>query len=609
MIFLQMRSERRTGSISTAMCLVLVIGLIALGIGEDIDGKEERNRISVEEGIFSRKIGKVGIVTHYDRISIVVKIPKFVVTNKIYVGIRGCLEFPDEAWAAFRDLGKQKEEFVKDRLEVLKEYSIQEESQRDRRSVLSWLGVIGNAAYTTLVGGLTEGQIRRLNSHLKETQEEVGNMAKTMEKLENQQIIFEKKTLGVITELSKSWKEMFEILECKIELAMTVLEGRMNFIQYIELVDNILYPALSGRNRVLLTSKILDITTLHKIVKQHPVFTESVFNYNPALLYSTSYLSLVGVNEDLTVAHLVLEYPVLKQEGYFPLYEISQVGLYLKGNECIYFRIPGNVVKRNGEFKDIKLDSCNRHHNLFICPEHVFGQIRSCYQENKMICNQEQRICGGSFEYVRADTGILFRSNSGKEIYYRNKDDRISSIKVSHYNVAYVTWKKAKYLQVENTSLMAPGMGDEEVVMTSFNTSINVTSSDMTVANIAGTLNKAVKDYGKSLYSIINETYGNVRETKEVKEGIRMELTILYVLVGSIYLLVILLAFRWCHSVLECKALSCCHRYRLIDLKDKSEIKLSKLEGKNRKDKHREPEIVYDAVNDEGSPGCSRRTY
>ena len=41
-----MRSERRTRSISTAMYLVLVIGLIALGIGEEIDGKEERNRIS-----------------------------------------------------------------------------------------------------------------------------------------------------------------------------------------------------------------------------------------------------------------------------------------------------------------------------------------------------------------------------------------------------------------------------------------------------------------------------------------------------------------------------------------------------------------------------------
>ena len=82
----------------------------------------------------------------------------------------------------------------------------------------------------------------------------------------------------------------------------------------------------------------------------------------------------------------------------------------------------------------------------------------------------------------------MFRPNAGKEIYYRNKEDKISSIKVSLYNVAYVTWKTAKYLQVENTSLMAPGMGDEEVYMTSFNTSINVTSSDMTVANIVESL-------------------------------------------------------------------------------------------------------------------------
>ena len=604
-----MRSDRRTGSISTALYLVLGIGLITLGIGEEIDEKGEINRISVEEGIFSRKIGKVGIVTHYDRISIIVKIPKFIVANKVYVGIRGCLEFPDEAYAAFQNLGKQKEEFVKDRLEVLKEYNNQEEPHKEKRSVWSWLGIIGNAAYTTLVGGLTEVQIRRLNSHVKETQEEVGNMAKTMEKLENQQVIFEKKTLGVITELSQSWKEMFEILECKIELAMTVLEGRMNFIQYMELVDNILYPALSGRNRVLLTSKILDVTTLHKIVKQHPVFIGSVFHYNPALLYSTSYLSLVGVNEDLTVAHLVLEYPVLKQEGYYPLYEISQVGLYLKGNECIYFGIPENVVKRNGEFRDIRLDSCNRHHNLFICPEHVFGQLRSCYQENKMTCTQEQRICSGSFEYIRTDTGILFRSNAGKEIYYRNKGDKISSIKVSLYNVAYVTWKTAKYLQVENTSLMAPGMGDEEVYMTSFNTSINVTSSDMTVANIAGTLNRAVKDYGKSLYSIINETYGNVRKTKEVKDGVRTELIILYVLIGNLYLLLLSLVFWRYKTVLKCNAFSCCQRYRRINLKDKSEIELTKLEWKDQGKKYHESDVDYDTLEHEISPDGSRKTY
>ena len=140
-----MRSDRRTGSISTALYLVLGIGLITLGIGEEIDEKGEINRISVEEGIFSRKIGKVGIVTHYDRISIIVKIPKFIVANKVYVGIRGCLEFPDEAYAAFQNLGKQKEEFVKDRLEVLKEYNNQEEPHKEKRSVWSWLGIIGNA--------------------------------------------------------------------------------------------------------------------------------------------------------------------------------------------------------------------------------------------------------------------------------------------------------------------------------------------------------------------------------------------------------------------------------------------------------------------------------
>ena len=90
----------------------------------------------------------------------------------------------------------------------------------------------------------------------------------------------------------------------------------------------------------------------------------------------------------------------------------------------------------------------------------------------------------------------------------------------------------------------------------------------------------------------------------------RTELIILYVLIVNLYLLLLSLVFGGgrCHTVLKCKALSCCRRYRRINLKDKSETELTKLEWKDQGKIRHESDVDYDTIEHEVSPDGSRKT-
>ena len=543
--------------------VMLTMVLIGNGKCKDIqkryDGKREidtvqlatdNNRISVEEGLFARKIGEAGIIHHYDRINIIVRIPEFISTDEVVMGLADCMMAGSQMSDAFEGLKRQKEKFVAERVGVLKEYSMETEPTKGqkvkvgkrKRSVLSWLGIIGGVAYSTFLGGLSEIQIRKLNTHLAETQGEIKMIANKLNDLKKSQVIFEEKTVGVIKEVTESWLTMYDYMQCTTSLALAVLNGKINFITYKSIVDNLLFPALSGRNQVLLTSKILDITTLHQVVTKHPIFENSEFGANPALLYSTSYLSLVGVNDQLTVAHLVLEFPVLKRNSYYPLFELKQVGLHIRDNQCTYFDIPENVIMMSEELRKLDLQTCNRHNKLFLCPDHVLSYLPSCYQQTNYTCHQEQRRCDQSLEYVRTDTGVLFRTNSKEEVYYKDMEMKIRAIKTSRFDTAYIPWSKAEWVQVENTTLFSPGVEVEEILITNYQTKLNFSETDLTMGEIAGTLNAVAKKYGTNLTELLKDSLSSKAGEKEVT--IKGNLRTLYILVGLLYVAPIVMLIK-----------------------------------------------------------------
>ena len=63
------------------MRILLILIMLGTVKGKDL---EEKNIVSIDEGIFSRRIGTVGVVKHYDRVNVVLRIPEFVVANKAH---------------------------------------------------------------------------------------------------------------------------------------------------------------------------------------------------------------------------------------------------------------------------------------------------------------------------------------------------------------------------------------------------------------------------------------------------------------------------------------------------------------------------------------------
>ena len=543
-----MRKKRRYGIILIAICMILGV----------TRGEEDLHTVSVGEGIFARKVGLVGMISHYDRINIMLQIPEFLVAEETAISMGRCMEYPTSLVTAFKDLRNQREKFVADRLSVLKEYSITA-SQKQKRSVLSWLGVVGNLAYTTFMGGLSQVQIRKLNAHLQETREEVKGLAEEMSKRQEAQVMFREKTVGIIHDIAKTWNRQYTYLECKVDLAINVLDGKMSFQLYKELVDSVLYPALSGRNQVVLTSSMLDINILRHLVKNHPVFASSEFADNPALLYSTSYLSLVGVNEDITLSHHVLEFPVFKR-GYNTLYEVRQVGLHTAHGNCVFFKLPDNVIRVGNSMKEVTLDSCNRHHSLHLCPQNAFNHLESCYQPDKLTCDQTQEKCASSLDYIRADTGLLFRTNANEEVFYKDTDSRIRSIKLSQFNTAYVSWNKARLVQIENVTLMSPGIDVDNITLTNFSTPIRWTESDKMVQGLATSLNKVVAKYGADIETLVGSSLDGVKHVTKDHDSLTVAVILAYGLIGVIYIstiLVIVIMGR--HTIYRiCKACNCC---------------------------------------------------
>lgn len=73
--------------------MVMMIGFVT--------GIEEQHLVSMEEGVFARLIGKAGVISHYDRVNIVLNIPEFIVANAIHNNTEKCREYPTKLREAY----------------------------------------------------------------------------------------------------------------------------------------------------------------------------------------------------------------------------------------------------------------------------------------------------------------------------------------------------------------------------------------------------------------------------------------------------------------------------------------------------------------------------
>ena len=140
-----------------------------------------------------------------------------------------------------------------------------------------------------------------------------------------------------------------------------------------DIIENTLWSALSGKNNLLLTPRMMDLKMVKSLVSEHAVLNNTIFKKHPANMYSLAKLSLVKIFDNLNFAHFVLNIPIISENKIMDLYQSAQVGIHICNNTCVYFELPNYLYKLNDKFYPISLENCEEHNNLYVCSKETFS--------------------------------------------------------------------------------------------------------------------------------------------------------------------------------------------------------------------------------------------
>ena len=487
------------------------------------------NLVSTQEGIVVSEVGNVAMVDQFENLNVLVKIPKIP-----HPGRLSCI-FDEETHILGAHLKYNLDEvmndyyaFLQSRKGLLAGYIPKKSSTKiNRRSI--WASV-GNFLYSSLLGGLNEAQILQLKSHLRTTKEEVELLARTVQDLKKGQVLFEQHTVALVKRFNYLLQREINSYNCISEMMVYILNAKINTITYKKSLDNMIWPAVSGANTVVLTPSILDPEILTKVVNTHETFETLIFRENPVYLYSISRITLVEIDENLSVARFVLTFPRIKAEGIVPLAKVSQLGLHLGGNTCKYFALPPNMFSVEGRHKNIDLRDCVNHGSLYVCKRTRFPFPDSCLQPFSFTCNYTVIECSEPFDLVQLRYGVLFRDNLNKH-FIRDMDGKILEPSVSRAGIGLVTWNSSLEFQLHDIFLESPNIQMEPFSLNNFSTTIDFNCSRIPVHSEIIDL---INGYNLSIHATLSNTYGE--DLRLVKKGSSANFIIIVVSVAFLSL-------------------------------------------------------------------------
>ena len=437
--------------------------------------------LSTNEGTSIQDIGKIQQFTSYDKMNLLLRID---CSNWDNVACPG-YDTPDDLELDFTTLIRERDEFVSSRLMAI--------SIHNRKRQLALLGFLVGPLISAAGVGLTEYQIHGINEHLKKTTAEVEKISSSLKQLKINQLLFEKQTVAVLKNTTRIFYSSLQRQSCKSLLYFRLLDIKTNLLTYYEVVDKILYPIISGHNRMLLNPAVIDVITLSKIVQTHPIFSNSIFSHKPGLLYSTSFVTVVAVNDNLDIVHLVLDFPKTPRPLSTTLLEVKQVGLHRGNNICTYFDLPNHiVVLNNGTFQTLNVDHCTNHNEIYFCNEHAFSRLNSCIQSKSFNCTFYHTNCPSKQEFIKSFKGILFRNNIPKSSFSRDIHGKISTVPLNDYDLGHLYWSNISELQLSSISIQAPSFNEQPISITTFGTNLSLefipTLSPSSFSNLFQTL-------------------------------------------------------------------------------------------------------------------------
>ena len=113
-------------------------------------------------------------------------------------------------------------------------------------------------------------------------------------------------------------------------------------------VREILTPLDIGVRTGRFTPRLLNLTTITNIIRQHPRLRSTLYLDHPTLIYATSRATIAEVNEsenmDAISIHIILTIPLLRQNEIVQYFNIAQTG-FKYDNKCWIQKLPKKVYQ------------------------------------------------------------------------------------------------------------------------------------------------------------------------------------------------------------------------------------------------------------------------
>ena len=118
----------------------------------------------------------------------------------------------------------------------------------------------------------------------------------------------------------------------------------------MKVTDDILWTALSGVNKLLLTPRMIGIQLLERIVSSNAILRDTVFADHPNVIYSLVNIHLLELKGGLDLAHFILDLPLIKGSNNVGIFRSAQVGISVGLERYIYYDLPTYSYKAGEVF-------------------------------------------------------------------------------------------------------------------------------------------------------------------------------------------------------------------------------------------------------------------
>ena len=468
--------------------------------------------VATDIGVKIEKRGKIVSVFEDVIISVIIKLPN--ITGTGYLGgiaesrLDTCNTISRDFQKGYKRLiqvtGQETREYVSSRLEILQAFvtptfTKTTNSTRHRRGLLSFLG---SSLISLAIGGISEYQIYKINQHVSKNSDAINSIKQALNKEQAVIKSFNKQVVGFVNDITDSITRFSYEQSCDEFYSALAIKIKHTFWECRNTIDNTLWSALSGKNNLILTPRMINLKILKIIVNEHTVLNNTIFHKHPETMYSLAKLSLIEISENLNFAHFVLQIPLISENEIMDLYQSAQVGMHLENNNCIYYKLPKHLYKLNKIFYPISLEKCKEHNNLHVCSKETFSNKSACIQQTTNDCKILNEECYNYYQFDMSQVGILIRNNKDNNTFVIDKEGWTTAVNLKKHRTAYLSWGTLKAIQIGETLIDSPNMAYTPLIIS--NLSFETSEYYFDGENVTNTFSLICKKYNSTLGDIIS---------------------------------------------------------------------------------------------------------